>query len=70
MRSSEYSEFYKLSVKRKIKRNSRVFKLSNDQMEVFKNANSLSEEVADNMVENVIGRFSLPVGVAINFHNK
>ena len=27
----------------------------------------LSEEVADRMIENVIGTYSLPIGVATNF---
>jgi len=41
--------------------------LDKDDIENIKNTDTLDISKADNMVENVIGRFTLPMGVAINF---
>ena len=36
-------------------------------VEAWASNGELSEEVADRMIENVIGTYSLPIGVATNF---
>ena len=41
--------------------------LSEEAVEALASADALSEEAADHMIENVVGRFVLPVGLATNF---
>ena len=67
MKKNNYSGFYKLSVEDRLREVAEFSNLSEEEIKILKDANSLSEEASDNMVENVIGRFSLPVGVALNF---
>ncbi len=67
MKKNNYSGFYKLSVEDRLREVAEFSNLSEEEVKILKDANSLSEEASDNMVENVIGRFSLPVGVALNF---
>ena len=40
--------------------------LSDEQVQAWADA-ELDEGTADRMIENVIGRYSLPIGVATNF---
>ena len=40
--------------------------LSEEQIQAWADA-ELDEDTADRMIENVIGRYSLPIGVATNF---
>lgn len=67
MKTSSYSGFYKLSPKERLQEVAEFAALTAEEQEVLKNPESVSEEVADHMVENVIGRFVLPLGVGINF---
>lgn len=67
MKNNNYSGFYKLSVEDRLREVAEFSKLSDEEIKILGDANSLSESASDNMVENVIGRFSLPVGVALNF---
>lgn len=67
MKNNNYSGFYKLSVEDRLKEVAEFSKLSEKEIKILGDANALSESASDNMVENVIGRFSLPVGVALNF---
>ena len=41
--------------------------LTQEEQEILKDADSLDMDKADHMIENVIGRFTLPMGVGINF---
>lgn len=67
MKTSSYSGFFKLSVEDRMKEVAEFCNLSDEDQKVIADANSLGMETADHMIENVIGRFSLPFGVAINF---
>lgn len=67
MKTSSYSGFYKLSPEERLQEVAEFAALTAEEQEVLKNPESVSEEVADHMVENVIGRFVLPLGVGINF---
>ncbi|MGI6666689.1 MAG: hydroxymethylglutaryl-CoA reductase, degradative [Bacillota bacterium] len=67
MKSSSYSGFYKLSVDERLKEVAEFSNLSEEDLAVLRSANSLTMEVADHMIENVIGRFALPIGLALNF---
>ncbi|MFH2106460.1 MAG: hydroxymethylglutaryl-CoA reductase, degradative [Candidatus Micrarchaeota archaeon] len=63
----ELKGFYKLSVEERLKLLEREKLLSNQSVQLLKNGNALKIEVADRMVENVIGTIQLPIGIATNF---
>ena len=67
MKKSNYSGFYKLSVEERLDEVVKFANLDKDDIENIKNTDALDISKADNMVENVIGRFTLPMGVALNF---
>ena len=67
MKTSSYSGFFKLSVEERMKEVAEFADLSADEQEILKNADALDMDKADHMVENVIGKFALPMGVGINF---
>ncbi len=65
-KSSRFEGFYKLSINDRINYVKEFANLSDEEVEMLKKA-SLSLEEADKMIENVIGIFPLPLGVAMNF---
>lgn len=67
MKTSEYSGFYKLSVEDRLKEVAELTGISEEDAKIISDSDALDMDKADHMVENVIGRFSLPMGVAINF---
>lgn len=67
MKTSEYSGFYKLSVNERLNEVKEFSNLSDDDVSVISKASSLDEVTADHMIENVIGYFPMPMGVALNF---
>lgn len=67
MKNSKYSSFYKLTVDERLNEVKEFANLSEKQTESLKDPASLDINRADNMIENVIGRYTLPMGVALNF---
>lgn len=67
MKTSNYSGFYKLSPAERLNEVAEFAGLTEEEKATISDADSLDIEKADNMIENVIGRFSLPMGVALNF---
>ncbi len=67
MKSSSYSGFFKLTTDERMKEVAEFAGLTEEEQKTLQEPDSLDMEKADNMVENVIGRFSLPMGVAVNF---
>lgn len=67
MKSSSYSGFFKLTTDERMKEVAEFTGITEDEQKTLQDPGSLDMETADNMVENVIGRFSLPMGVAVNF---
>ena len=67
MKTSKYSGFFKLSVEDRMKEVAEFANLTEEDQKVLQDADSLDMDKADHMIENVIGRFALPLGVAINF---
>ncbi len=63
--TSRIKGFYLLSVEERIKLIVEKSKLTNEEVEALNSGISL--ELADAMVENVIGHISIPLGVAANF---
>ncbi|MEC9478250.1 MAG: hydroxymethylglutaryl-CoA reductase, degradative [Candidatus Thermoplasmatota archaeon] len=64
--NSRLSGFYKLSVPERRAMLAELAGLSEEQIQAWADA-ELNEDTADRMIENVIGRYSLPIGVATNF---
>jgi hydroxymethylglutaryl-CoA reductase len=64
--NSRLKGFYKLSVPERREMLAEIAGLSDEQIAAWENA-ELDEGTADRMIENVIGRYSLPIGVATNF---
>lgn len=65
--SSRIPGFYNMTVEERKKHIIELFDLAEEDTEQLLNPVSLPEETADKMIENVIGTFSLPLGVGLNF---
>jgi hydroxymethylglutaryl-CoA reductase len=66
-KSSKISGFYKLKPKERLALVKDFAGLTEEECDLLQNTGSLSLEVADHMIENVVGAFSLPLGIAVNF---
>ncbi len=66
MRTSRLAGFYNLSLEEKTTRLAEAAELSPQELAIF-HQGGLTVEQANHMVENAIGIFSLPLGVALNF---
>ena len=64
-KSSQVSGFYKLPVEKRVDFVSNFANLSNEDKKLF--SSCLEIDTADRMIENVIGKFEIPLGVAVNF---
>jgi len=68
MPDSSISKFFEKSRKERLDVVGNFANLSTEELEILENENGgISFEKADKMVENAIGTFSLPLGVATNF---
>lgn len=66
--SSRIPGFYKMTVEDRKKHIIELFNLTEEDAEQLLNGISLPEETADKMIENVVGTFSLPLGLGLNFN--
>lgn len=66
-RSSNISGFYKLSVDERIDIVKGFCDLSTEDIELLNDSEVLNMEKTDRMVENVIGRMQIPLGIGVNF---
>ena len=64
-KSSQVSGFYKKTIKERVEFIKSYSELTDGETKLF--SSILDLEIADRMVENVIGTFDLPLGVALNF---
>ena len=64
-KSSQVSGFYKLSVEKRVDFVSEFADLSDEDKKLF--SSCLEMDIADKMIENVLGTFELPLGLAVNF---
>jgi hydroxymethylglutaryl-CoA reductase len=65
--SSRLPGFYDLSIEERLRRIAEITKLKDEQLDALASRGGLSPDQADHMIENVIGVFGLPLGVATNF---
>lgn len=66
-KTSAISGFYKLSIDERLKIVKEFADLTDEEVSMLKASGSLSLELADRMIENVIGVFPMPMGIAVNF---
>ena len=66
-KSSVISGFYKLPPKERLTIIKDLAGLTDDEVRLLENTGSLPMDVADHMVENVIGVFPEPMGIGVNF---
>jgi len=66
-RSSQISGFYKLSIDERLKVIKNFAGLTDEEVNLLKSTSSLQLDLADRMIENVVGTFPLPLGIAVNF---
>jgi hydroxymethylglutaryl-CoA reductase len=66
-KSSAISGFYKLTPKERLAKIKEFADLTDEETAVVSNTGALPMEVADRMIENVVGAFPLPLGIGVNF---
>ncbi|MCA1322859.1 hydroxymethylglutaryl-CoA reductase, degradative [Herbaspirillum sp. alder98] len=64
---SRLSNFRNLTPAQRVDHLQDLLQLSSEDVTLLKNAGGLSLERADGMIENVVGKFELPYGIATNF---
>lgn len=65
--TSRISEFYRLSPRERLNYLRKFAQLSEEEIKLLLSSNSLGLELADRMVENVIGVLPVPLGIASGF---
>jgi hydroxymethylglutaryl-CoA reductase len=66
-KTSQVSGFYKLTPKERLNYVKDFAQLTDQEAETLQSTGALDMELADRMIENVVGTFPLPLGVAMNF---
>ena len=64
---SNISGFYKLSLEERQQQLAELSKLNIEETELLENLGYLSRDQIDTFIENVVGSYQLPMGVALNF---
>jgi hydroxymethylglutaryl-CoA reductase len=64
--TSRLAGFHKLSFSDRLNQIEKMFRLSPEELSYVRGESSLAPEVADQMIENAIGTFSLPLGLGLN----
>lgn len=67
MKTSQISGFYKLSPAERLNKVREYAELTDEECQAIANTGGIGMEVVDRMVENAIGTFDLPMGIATNF---
>jgi hydroxymethylglutaryl-CoA reductase len=67
LKTSRIADFYKLNLDERMKVVKEFSNLSDAEVELLKSSGGLKLEDANRMIENVVGTFSIPVGIAVNF---
>ncbi len=67
MPTSRIPGFYKMSIEERLDKVAEFSGLSDEEKKMLLSTGALPLEIADRMIENVIGTFELPIGIATNF---
>jgi hydroxymethylglutaryl-CoA reductase len=65
--TSDLPGFYKMSMDERMKLVKKLTGLSDEEARSISNTGGIPQEVADRMIENVIGGITMPMGIAVNF---
>lgn len=65
--NSNIREFYKLSPEERMTKVKELTGITEEESKAILDGGGLSLDLADHMIENVIGTFTLPMGIALNF---
>jgi hydroxymethylglutaryl-CoA reductase len=65
--SSEIPGFYKLPVEERLQLVKKLTGLTDEEAKAIANTGGLPLDVADRMIENVVGGITVPMGIAVNF---
>jgi hydroxymethylglutaryl-CoA reductase len=66
-KTSQISGFYKLTPKERLNHVREFADLTDEEVKILQSTGALEMELADRMIENVVGAFPLPLGIAMNF---
>ncbi|HDD66236.1 MAG TPA: hydroxymethylglutaryl-CoA reductase, degradative [Nitrososphaeria archaeon] len=66
-RTSRIPGFYKLTPEERLRRVAEFANLTPEEQELLRRFGALDEATANRMIENVVGVFQLPLGIAVNF---
>ncbi len=67
-KTSAISGFYRLSVSERVKKLRAFADLSDEEVSLLEAFGALDAATADRMIENVVGSYPFPLGIATNFH--
>lgn len=67
MKTSQFSGFFKKSAQERLEAIRAYAGLTEEECRALQDPGVLEADTADHMIENVIGRFALPLAVAVNF---
>jgi hydroxymethylglutaryl-CoA reductase len=67
MKSSRVEGFYKLPLEKRREVLKQFASLTDEEMKTIANTGGLPAELADHMIENVVGGYTYPLGIAVNF---
>lgn len=66
-KSSAISGFYKLPPKERLAKIKEFADLTDEECAILQNTGALPMEIADRMIENVVGTIPIPLGIGVNF---
>lgn len=66
-RTAKFTGFYKFSIEQRLQIVKKFADLTDEEVKMLRNTGSLPLELADRMIENVVGVFPIPLGIAVNF---
>jgi hydroxymethylglutaryl-CoA reductase len=66
-KASTFAGFYKLPLEERLRIIKEFANLTDEEISILKNTGALPLELADRMIENVVGTFPIPLGIAVNF---
>ena len=66
-KSSQISGFYKLNPKERVQLVKEFADLTDEEVHLLQSTGSLDLDLANRMIENVVGAFPVPLGIAVNF---
>lgn len=66
-KTSTFTGFYRLPIEERLRIVKEFANLTDEETSLLKNTGALPLELADRMIENVVGAFPVPLGIAVNF---